>query len=369
MRDDLEAILEALRRLDVLIDQTMRANKGFSKSGVLIDLNSLSKRLRRSLDLSDNRPRKIGVFGPPKRGKSTLLNVLLGEDILPTARTPKTHCIVEIHNIAETTEKPRLVLHRENGGHKMLFKAEADEINNAIDHCFDDKNSDVTRIEVYRDFRSPLFPDNSILVDTPGAEPAFEEPLADETMGTRGKELSLDTKRALETLDDTDVVFFCMRADQLGSGPEKEFYQRYMKGRKPINIVNLKDLINNSGEVPDEEIIQEAEENYGLAPRETVAVSALEGMDALKNGKPVLFISGFQELAGGIEERLDLLEPSEALENAVIEYNTTMDNHSDLNAPLRVAVKRFKEVLKNFAEAGRVRQAVERSQWHHDMFD
>jgi tRNA U34 5-carboxymethylaminomethyl modifying GTPase MnmE/TrmE len=369
MRDDLEAILEALRRLDILIDQTMQANRGFPKSGVIMDLGALSKRLRRALALSDDRPRKVGVFGPPKRGKSTLLNVLLGADILPTARTPKTRCIVEIHNIAETTEKHRLVLHKENGGQKMLFKAEADEINNAIDQCFDDKNSDVTRIEVYRDFRSPLFPDNSILVDTPGAESAFEEFSHDEGMGTRGKELSLDTKRALETLDDIDVVFFCMRADQLGSGTEKEFYQRYMKGRKPINIVNLKDLVNNSGEVSDEEIIQEAAENYGLALRDTVVVSALEGMDALKNGKPVPSVSGFQELAGEIRERLNLLEPPEALENAVIEYNTTMDKHGDLNAPLRVAVKRFTEVLKNFAEADRVRQTIERSQWHRDMFD
>ena len=365
MNDERKAVLEALRRLGILTGETMRANKEFSQSGALVNLSALSKRLGRSLDLSDGRPRKVGVFGSPKRGKSTLLNVLLDADILPTARTQKTHCIVEIHNIAETKEKPRLVMHKKNGRDEILFKVEADKINNAIDQCFDDKNSAVTRIEVYRNFRSPLFPDNSILVDTPGAQSAFEE-----NMGTRGHELSLDTKRALETLDDTDVVFFCMRADQLGSGTEKEFYHRYMKGRKPINIVNMKDKVNNHGEVPDEEIIREAEENYRLAPRDTVAVSALTGMDALKAGKSALLLgsSGFQELAGEIKDRLKLLEPSEALENAVIEYNTIMDNHRALNAPLRVVVKRYTEVLKNFAGADGLRRTVERSQWHHDMF-
>jgi GTP-binding protein EngB required for normal cell division len=309
------------------------------------------------------------VFGPPKRGKSTLLNVLLGEDILPTARTPKTHCIVEVHNAAETTEKPRLLLHKKNSGHETLFSTEADEINNAIDQCFDDKNSDITRIEVYRYFRSPLFPDNSILVDTPGAESAFEESSHYEAMGTRGHELSLDTKRALETLDNIDVVFFCMRADQLGSATEKEFYHRYMRNRKPINIVNMKDKVSNNGEVSDEEIVREAEEHYRLAPRDTVAVSALEGMDALNSGKSVLASSGFQELVGEIKERLKLLEPSEALENAVIEYNTTMDGHRELNAPLRTVVKRFKEILKDFDIAARVRQTAEKSAWHQDMFD
>jgi hypothetical protein len=216
-----------------------------------------------------------------------------------------------------------------------------------------------------------LISKNSILIDTPGAEAAFEESSHDGIMGLRGRDLSVDTQRALEILDDTDVVFFCMRADQLGSEPEYDFYNRYMKSRRPINIVNMKDKVNNSGEVPDEEIALEAAEKYGFDYRErrdTVAVSALEGMDAIKAGHAVPSSSGFRELDGKIQERLKPLEPSEALENAVIEYNTVMDSHRELNAPLRTVVKRFTDVLKDFDIAVRVRQAVERSVWHQDMF-
>jgi exonuclease VII small subunit len=141
-----------------------------------------------------------------------------------------------------------------------------------------------------------------------------------------------------------------------------------MRYRKPINIVNMKDMVNNNGDVPDTEIVHEAEENYRLAPHDTVAVSSLAGMDALKAGKNVLDSSGFKEFTKEIEERLKLLEPSEALENAVIEYNTTIESHRELNSPLRTVVKRFTEVLKDFGMAARVRQTVEKAAWHQDMF-
>jgi GTPase Era involved in 16S rRNA processing len=377
MRDEREVVLEAIRRMDNLIGETKWANKKLSQTSSAIfyhHLNILSKQLKRVLDLSDGHSqeaRKIGVFGPPKRGKSTLLNVLLGDEILPTARTPKTHCVVEIHNKPEAEDKPRLILYKKNGGIEPLFKAKAPDINATINECFDGKIRDVTRVEVHGDFRSSLFPENSILVDTPGAEAAFEESPHDETMGTWGRELSEDTRRALEILDDTDVVFFCMRADQLGSETEYYFYNRYMKNIKPINIVNMKDKVNNSGEVPDEEITLEAAGKYGFDYRErrdTVAVSALEGMDAIKVGHTVPSNSGFQELYGKIQERLEFLEPPEALENAVIEYNTVMDSHRYLNAPLRTVVKRFTEKLNGFGIAARVLQDVEKSVWYQDMF-
>ena len=223
-----EKYIEPLERFYVLVmDSRGKVEKTGGSQGVLDTLKTISIQLSKVRALAqDERPRKIGVFGPPKRGKSSLLNVFLGADILPSGTTPTTHCSVEIHNLAGKKEEQCVVLHRSDGSSDVRHKVEKSEyFREEIKRCFEVDKS-VERIEVYGDFSGGSIPENSVLVDTPGAEVAFENSSEEESMGARGEELRIDTQRALKMLEDVDVVLFCMRADNIGSNSEKNFYQQ-----------------------------------------------------------------------------------------------------------------------------------------------
>ena len=50
------------------------------------------------------KPLSIGVYGCPNKGKSTLLNSLLGENILPDAPIPSTSSIITLHRNSRLPE-------------------------------------------------------------------------------------------------------------------------------------------------------------------------------------------------------------------------------------------------------------------------
>ena len=58
---------------------------------------------------------KVGVFGGQKRGKSTLINQLLGCDLMPVAVPPMSSVIIEVeHKKNQASNKYKLSLFRDN---------------------------------------------------------------------------------------------------------------------------------------------------------------------------------------------------------------------------------------------------------------
>jgi hypothetical protein len=102
----------------------------------------------------------VAVVGEFKRGKSTLLNGLLGQSLLPTDVTPTTATI----NIMRFSEEPLLRIHWSNGtvedrtlSSEALWKFTAES-------GFDPDSLDYLEIGI----NSPLLKDGIVLVDTPG---------------------------------------------------------------------------------------------------------------------------------------------------------------------------------------------------------
>ena len=354
--------LKALESLHVLVQCSLTGLKGSGgKQGVAEGLEYLSGRLRKVRTLAkEKREIRIGVFGPPKRGKSTLLNVFLGGDVLPSGKTPMTHCAVELYNIAGTGERSRMMAHNVDGSIDAEYDLDFSAMRDELERRFL-RSAETRKIQLYGDFSAGIVLENSVLLDTPGAEAAFEEDAREDAMGSRGAQLRTDTERALEMLSEVDVPLFCMRADNLGSEGEANFYERYMRRIRPINVVNFKD---EREDVPERDLLREAVNSYGVIGRDTVFVSAKEGLKAIRSAGGYCAVqgdawrsSGIERLVGAIKDRLKAMQPAEALRRVASEYFVLLVEHAPSSPallPPRVHWERLRANLAGFAEAEEV---------------
>jgi GTPase SAR1 family protein len=158
--------------------------------------------LLRARDLGD----KLGaeqfnlvVLGQFKRGKSTLINALLGADLLPTAVVPLTSIVTIIHHGPE----PRAVVSFFDGR-----KLEVDVVDIGI-FITEPENSHnikgVAQVEV--SFPSDFLMDGVRLVDTPGVGSVFAS----------------STGTTHDYLPEADAAIFLLAADQPISQAELEF--------------------------------------------------------------------------------------------------------------------------------------------------
>lgn len=101
----------------------------------------------------------VSVIGQFKRGKSTLVNAMLGEELLPVGIVPVTSAVTQIRYGSPAAE-----IHFENGG---IVPAEITEL---PDYINEQKNKDnklgVSSVVIHTP--AELLKDGMILVDTPG---------------------------------------------------------------------------------------------------------------------------------------------------------------------------------------------------------
>ncbi|GHV79885.1 hypothetical protein AGMMS49944_16760 [Spirochaetia bacterium] len=265
----------ALENLHVLVNLAEKKATAESFSEVADELKKLWKQLRKIRTLADGkRPPVVGVFGCPSRGKSFLLNVLMGEDILPKSPiTGTTRCAIEIsHTSGEKAVLKQCFFTKKMPQSEDLSinslrqKLEAFSENTAKDI------QDIEKLEIRIPSKS-LLDDDIVLMDTPGAEAGIE---AEET------NLLEDTKRAVDMLAEADVVLFCMRADLLGANTDGRFYKKHIENLKPINIIGFRDAAKDETE---DRLIADAAKKYRLDTDNTCVISALETHEALEKWK------------------------------------------------------------------------------------
>ena len=100
--DSKENMIAVSEHLHLLLNSSIDTvvNKQKYKS-LLNNLLSLKRRIRRITSMLKGEDTiKIGIFGAPNRGKSTLINALLDCNILPVKNKPgHTKCCIEVgHN-------------------------------------------------------------------------------------------------------------------------------------------------------------------------------------------------------------------------------------------------------------------------------
>ena len=222
-------------------DSLTKASNLNISEGLKSTLDMLCSKVQKIRVLNSEGTRKIGVFGAPKRGKSTLINVLLGHNILPTHPLPMSSTIVELRQDNHIKDWELFIIKNDGSAHTLTLKTEqhvASYIKQYGSHKFD--NNTAETIEIRAPFnKSNILGQGGILVDTPGAEPAFIH---------ENSPTYKDTQKAVDMLKNVHVVIFCIRTDQIGTEKEATFFTDFILPLNPLVIINFKDTWDSTEE-------------------------------------------------------------------------------------------------------------------------
>lgn len=206
----------------------------------------------------------VVVVGEFKRGKSTFVNALLGEEILPADVTPTTATI----NAIMWNEERSIQVHKSNGNLENL-ELKKDNLNRYVaDRDFDPKSVNYIKIGI----PSEILKNRLVLIDTPGVD-------------------DLNKQRVEVTykfIPRADVVIFLLDSTNAVRRTEKEFLENNILKEgidKIIFVANFIDQIDEDEDV--EEIIEDIENRIrnilGSRHIEIMPVSAKQALSGILN--------------------------------------------------------------------------------------
>ena len=262
----------------------------------------------------------LAVLGQFKRGKSTLINALLGEPLLPTGIVPLTS--IPTFLFGGGTRNVRVFFHDgRQTGFADLTREQASEV--LARHVTEKENPrnrlGVARVEV--EHPSSLLSAGVVLIDTPGI----------------GSTLRHNTEATLNFLPQCDAALFVVSADPPITEVEKDFLKAVQdKVAKVCFVINKVDYLN---EDELEEVVRFFEavlKESGFQDDHTIfRVSARHGIDARINEKPFLWHqSGLQALQDYLRDFL-FREKSRILELALARKAVAGVADAAMNVKLR----------------------------------
>jgi GTPase SAR1 family protein len=265
----------------------------------------------------------LAVLGQFKRGKSTLLNALLGEPLLPTAVVPLT----AIPTFIQFGEAHRIRVAREEGRQIDEFTGNTTEERAAFLRRFvtEEENPqntlEVSDVEVF--LPSPLLAKGVVLIDTPGIGSTYRH----------------NTEAALNFLPQCDAALFLVSADPPMTQAELEFL-REVRDRVPrlFFVLNKIDYLNAEDRPAAMTFLEKTlQSEFGSDEIGTIfAVSARLGLQARMSADSSLWReSGLGELEMHL---IDFLasEKAVALETAVRQRARDLAESALMNFRLRM---------------------------------
>ncbi len=250
--DDLGKVVqvrsEVSQSLDKIVETIDKAEKSAEEnSGKLSlerdieDIKVASKNLREGVF-------RLLVLGDMKRGKSTFLNALIGERLLPSDVNPCTAVLTVLRYGAEKTvtvhfndDKSPQQLDFDSFKHKYTIDpAEAKRLEAEKKPAFPDVSHAVV------EYPLPLLEKGIEIIDSPGLNDTEAR-----------NELSLGY------VNNCHAILFVMRASQPCTLGERRYLENYIKGRglSVFFLVNAWDQVKEALIDPDDEVeLQEAEE-------------------------------------------------------------------------------------------------------------
>lgn len=204
-----------------------------ASKGILANLDALMRKLK--IATRPGGPKDIGFFGAMSRGKSSLINALLGCDLMPVKALQTTSVVIKVKHSNRPHYKVTIV---EQCGkldtHDNLTLNDAQATLQVFGTRSGNGGDSVDYIEVEGAFPdSKILKIGGVLVDTPGAEAAFEH-----TDDDRNAD---EQNRAVRILEGTDVILFVEGADYLSSANSCTFFKNELSVFKPLIVVNKKD--------------------------------------------------------------------------------------------------------------------------------
>lgn len=271
------------------------------------------KRLRERLE---NDELTVAVIGQFKRGKTTLVNRMLGRELLPVGIVPITAAVTRISYGGDEAE----VIFENGLRKKVRFSELSAYISEQENH---DNERGVASVEIHT--KAGFLKGGTVLVDTPGAGSVHEK----------------NSMSAYEFVRESDAVIFVLSVDSPMNQIEMDFLERVKKyAGKFYFCVNKKDIID---EKELEAYISYCgsilEHIMGAAYAKIYPVSAKtgEGADKLKAD-----ITGeLSEFSGSIIEESVRLKLYEILKNTRVQISSY---RSVLNMAPNVFRKKFEEI-------------------------
>lgn len=244
---------------------------------------------------------RVGLIGITSSGKSTLVNGLLGEELLPTHVKPSSNCLI----MTRYGEEKKIIKFYQDGlvqEVKTNLKQELDELGNELKNPTNTKK--IHQLSVY----SPYFKLNpSITIcDTPGLD-AYNLPHHDE----------ITINNILPSLD---LVLYISNV-RLAAQENNKIVKLISETKKPlIWVLNCIDVIREKTEKDGtvskskEQVLSEHYEkvkdnlcNSGVTDPSAVPIVFVSSREALRTAGYAQ--SGFKNLINTLHEQISKLEP------------------------------------------------------------
>ena len=242
------------------------------------DLNDpslhISEQIKESLNLlidTLNEPPLIAVIGQFSSGKSTFLNALLGQDILPSGLTPVTAKAVRL----KFAKMPLLSVKFINGSESLLASSDLAELNKL--------GEQVSSMTLYAP--SEILKEINF-IDTPGLNSLRDA----------------DTKETKNTLKKVSGAIWLSLANNAAKASELESIKEILKANdlKAICLINQKDKLS---EEELESLLKHARQTYGELFEDIIAISSKQALLGITNDdKSLLEASNFNEALKAIKE-------------------------------------------------------------------
>ena len=235
---ELSPEIETLHNLYARVLRHIDAGRGNGMTKAYTALLSSHRKLIQGEDVI------IGVYGRPKMGKSTLLNTILGESILPVGVIPTTGSVIDIKRSDESDYKLISTVSQSEDDAIPIHLPTAKDVRDYLVRHGSQKDP-FSSIEISGPFPNAMsfMKNNYVLRDTPGFERLSKEQVSSER-------LEEDTKKTIASLDEPDVYLFCVSAETPCNTGDLSLYNEYFRSRFCVHVMT------HSEDIPDKSLIK-----------------------------------------------------------------------------------------------------------------
>jgi GTPase SAR1 family protein len=325
---------ERKSKIEKFIHESIEIYKNLGMEGKV----EITERLLEKVKKNDFKAIVIGEF---KRGKSTFINALLGDEILPAFATPCTAVINEV----KYGEKEKAVLHFKSPFPDNCNYAFREEVKNHVEVSFGkDIPPLVINVKDLQEFVTipdPAKDQNQSVAESPYSKVELFYPLelcknGVEIIDSPGlNEHGTRTKVTTDYLFEVDAVLFVMSCQALASASELDFIENKIRSYGHEDIFFICNRFDQVREKEKDRLVSYAKSK--LSPLTRLGEAG------------VFFISAADALDGKLDNMPELIEKSKMpdFEKRLAGFFTNDRGKVKLSQPLKELLSGHKEVIKN----------------------